>query len=262
MKPRLLPLTIFILAIALMDRGFELAGISWVQSSQASDAKKVEAKPEAKTEAKADAKTDEKAEGHGDAKEEKGEIAVPKYSTVKPAENIPVFTTGEKEILEKLSDRRQQLDKWQADLDLREKLIEASSKKLDEKIAELKNIQADTDMLLKSYNEREDAKIKSLVKIYENMKPKEAAAIFNEMDLDISIDIIDNMAEKKASPIIAAMDEKRARKITEEIAIRNSLKEAEGKRNLNISKAEIAPVIAPAAPVPAPAPVAPAQAAQ
>mgnify|MGYP000119544283 FL=1 len=79
------------------------------------------------------------------------------------------------------------------------------------------------------------------------MKPKDAASIFNEMDMDITLDIIDQMAEKKASPIIAAMDTKNARKITEELALRKSLKEQQSKNNVADSAEQAA---APAGPCP------------
>lgn len=255
MKPRLIPVTIFILSIALADRAFDTLDINWVQSSNASAPKAEEKKEVPKEEAAAG---EEGGHGEGEKTEEKKEEK-PKFSTVKPVEKIPEFTRGEKEILEKLSDRRLELEKWQNDLEIKEKMIGVSSQKLDEKIAELKQIQADTDVLLKSYNEQEDSKLKSLVKIYEAMKPKDAAGIFNDMDMDITLDIIDRMAEKKASPVLAAMDTKRARKITEELALRRSLKEAAAKRNLaagkDIADASAASA-APTAPAPAPAPAA------
>jgi flagellar motility protein MotE (MotC chaperone) len=250
MQPRLIPVTIFILSLALADRAFDTLGISWVQSSKASAPKAEEKKEEATADAHG-----------GESKEEKKKVEKPKFSTVRPAEKIVEFTRGEKEILEKLSDRRAELEKWQNDLEIKEKLVAVSSQKLDEKITELKQIQADTDILLRSYNEQENAKLRSLVKIYEAMKPKDAAAIFNEMDMDITLDLVDMMAEKKASPIMAAMDTKRARKITEELALRRSLKEAAAKRNVAAAK-DIAdasavntlavPGSAPVAAVPAP----------
>ena len=243
MKARIIPVTIFVLSIALADRAFDTLGISWVQSSKAADAKPADPKavpadPKAAPADSnaADAKPADAGADAGKKDDKKKEDDKPKFSTVKPVEKIPEFTHSEKEVLEKLSDRRAELEKWENDLEIKQKMIEVSSQKLDGKIAELKQIQSDTDVLLKSYNEQEDAKLKSLVKIYEAMKPKDAAAIFNEMDMDITLDIIDRMAEKKASPIMAAMDTKRARKITEELALRRSLKEAAAKRNLAASK--------------------------
>ena len=218
MNLRVIPVLIFIMALSLADRSFDLLGLSWVQQSEAS-APKAEAK-------------------EGDAKaEEKKPEEKKAFSTTKPVENVQTFTKGEKEVLEKLSARREELTKWENDLEIKQKLIEASSQKLDEKLAELKGIQEDTAVLLKEYNAHEDTKIRSLVKIYEGMKPKDAAEILNEMDLDISLEIIDKMSERKASGVIAAMDTKRARKITEEIALQRSLKEAQGKRNLSLSDA-------------------------
>ena len=227
MKFRLIPVTILILGMAVVDRASNVFDIEWVQSSKASSAP-----TEKKEDAKEDSSHGEESDGHGEAKKEEKKPEKPKFSTVKPAENIPQFTQGEKEVLTNLSARREELEQWEADLEVKQKLLEASSQKLDEKIAELKAIKTDAEVLLQSYNEHEDAKIRSLVKIYEAMKPKDAASIFNEMDMDITLEIIDKMAEKKASPIIAAMDTKNARKITEELALRKSLKEQQSKNNV------------------------------
>ena len=68
--------------------------------------------------------------------------------------------------------------------------------------------------LLAQYNEKEDAKIHSLVKIYENMKAKDAARIFDEVEMPILLLVIDKMSEKKIAPILAEMEPKKAKQIT------------------------------------------------
>jgi flagellar motility protein MotE (MotC chaperone) len=50
------------------------------------------------------------------------------------------------------------------------------------------------------------------------MKPRDAAAIFNEMDLAILLPIVDRMKELKAAPVLAAMEPDRARRLTSELA--------------------------------------------
>ena len=60
--------------------------------------------------------------------------------------------------------------------------------------------------------------IKSLVKIYEGMKPDEAAAIFNELDMPILLDVIGKMSERKVALVLANMNPKRARDVTQELA--------------------------------------------
>lgn len=165
---------------------------------------------------------EEKDGGHGDAKAEKKTQDTIYVHQEKPEEKLPQFNDSEKVILEKLAARRAELDAWQKDLEMKEQLIGASSKKLDGKLEELKNLKAETEKLLAQYNEKENAKIKSLVKMYEAMKPASAASIFEEMDMAILLEIVDKMAEKKASPVLAKMSPAKAKEVTEELARQRS----------------------------------------
>jgi len=68
------------------------------------------------------------------------------------------------------------------------------------------------------YNEKENMKIASLVKIYENMKPKDAAKIFEELDMPILLQVVNVMKESKVAPILSAMDPVKAKEISTEFA--------------------------------------------
>ena len=58
----------------------------------------------------------------------------------------------------------------------------------------------------------------ALVKVYESMKPRDAAAIFNEMDLPVLLQVVDRMKDTKAAPVLAAMQPDRARLLTSQLA--------------------------------------------
>jgi len=68
--------------------------------------------------------------------------------------------------------------------------------------------------------------MKSLVKIYENMKPKDAAPIFEQLDMDVLLDIVDRMKEAKVAPILAQMNPAKAKEVTDELAKRHELSQA------------------------------------
>ena len=55
-------------------------------------------------------------------------------------------------------------------------------------------------------------------KIYENMKPKEAAKIFEQLDMPILLDVVERMKEQKVSPILAEMEPSKAKTVTTEMA--------------------------------------------
>ena len=126
-------------------------------------------------------------------------------------------------MLEDLLGRRTLLDKWERDIDMREKLLAATELRIDEKINELKAITDNIQGLIDQFNTREDEKITSLVKIYETMKPKDAARIFNELEIKILIEVLSRMREANAALILAKMNSSRAKIVTSELAVRNIL---------------------------------------
>ena len=128
------------------------------------------------------------------------------------------FTAVEIELLQSLSKRRDELDRWEANIQIKEATLDATQKRIDEKIQQIEAMKKQVAELLAKYNTQEDAKIKSLVKIYENMKPTDAARIFDEVEMPILLLVIDSMSEKKASPILAAMNSKKAKQLTVELA--------------------------------------------
>lgn len=134
------------------------------------------------------------------------------------------FTSpAEIEVLESLTRRREDLDKREAALDMREKLLQTTEQRLDQKLAEVQKVQADIKTSVRTLNDQEAAQIASLVKVYEAMKPKEAAAIFQGLDRTILIDVSARMREAKMSAILAAMDPEKAREVTVMLAKRTQI---------------------------------------
>ncbi|MDR3438527.1 hypothetical protein [Telmatospirillum sp.] len=139
----------------------------------------------------------------------------------------PTFTQNEIDVLQKLAERRESLDARQRDLDLRENMIKAAESRIDKKIAEMKTLQANVEGMLKQVDDQDDGKMKSLVKIYENMKPKDAAKIFEKLDMPILLGVITHMKEQKVAPIMEQMEPSSAKQLTDAIAMRRATK-AEG----------------------------------
>jgi flagellar motility protein MotE (MotC chaperone) len=65
--------------------------------------------------------------------------------------------------------------------------------------------------------------MRSLVKIYENMKPKDAAKIFEQLDMGIMLEVVERMKEQKVAPILAEMNPVKARELTSELAQRRQM---------------------------------------
>lgn len=128
------------------------------------------------------------------------------------------LTRSEIELLKELSKRRETLDKEKADLNVREQVLKATENKIDKKVSELKTLQTQLEELMKQYKQKENSKILSLVKIYEAMKPKDAAKIFNELEMPVLLKVVSNMKEIKVAPVIASMDPVKARELSIELS--------------------------------------------
>lgn len=216
MKLKVLPITIAACFLLIAVKTVEVAGLFKASSQEETSLSEIE------TASGAPAKKEDDAHGGGEEKKKEPEEPKTVHDTA-PAENVPQHNKSEKMILEKLAARRAELEAWSKDLEMKEELINASSKRLDKKLANLKQLKEQTETLLAQYKEQDDAKIRSLVKMYEAMKPASASAILEEMDMSIVLEIVDKMAEKKASLILSKMSPKKAKQITEYLARQRSL---------------------------------------
>jgi len=133
------------------------------------------------------------------------------------------FNEAEIKLLQKLSERRDALDRTQRELAQREALLQAADKRLDDKIAELNAIKAELQGLLTRRNDQEDGRLKSLVRIYEAMKPKDAAQIFDKLDMNVLLGVVERMKENKVAPILASMQPDRAKAVTDMLADRREI---------------------------------------
>jgi flagellar motility protein MotE (MotC chaperone) len=145
-------------------------------------------------------------------------------STLMPSD-APVAAPGtdvksETDLLAQLTQKRKELDARSAELDQREALLKAAEDRINTKVDELTTMRSDLEKLLDLQKTKDDAQLNSLVKIYEDMKPKDAAAIFNSLDPAVLLEVTGRMKEAKMAPILAAMDQGRARMLTVKLSER------------------------------------------
>lgn len=133
------------------------------------------------------------------------------------------YSEAEVRVLQSLSRRRDVLDRRESEIDMLETLLSAAEKRIDQKIAKLKKIEDTIQTSLKQYDEQEEAQMKSLVKIYESMKPKDAARIMQQLDMAVLLEVSERMREQKMAAILARMDSQMAKAITMELATRRAL---------------------------------------
>jgi len=117
-------------------------------------------------------------------------------------------------LLQRLGERRAELDKREADLAMRESIVTAAEQKLDERTKQLEDLQAQVNALVDQKQAAEDAAFKAIVQMYETMKPKDAAKIFDTLDPAVLIKVARAMDPRKMSPILATMSPETAQRLT------------------------------------------------
>lgn len=241
-KLRLLPILILVAglgtaakAVGIWTELRSFVGVTEVlaQETDAEEAEQIDADEAVDGEDAADAPENDD-EATGEDGEEQASVAkdtdgeVEERQAPRPRETGPQFSRAEIEMLQSLMERRETLDLRARELDIRVNLLSAAELRIDEKIVQLKSIEATIQELLARHDDQEEKKLRSLVRIYESMKPKQAARIFEELDIDILIDVAERMNERKFAPILAQMNPERAKTVTVEIRTRRQLPETGG----------------------------------
>ncbi|MDP2696675.1 MotE family protein [Thalassospira sp.] len=134
-----------------------------------------------------------------------------------------LFTQEEIDLLQNLSVRRAELTRKEQRLDERESLLAAAEARIDAKIEEMKTLQTAIEGLVETKEAQEDDRIKKLVSVYEKMKPKDAARIWNELDMEILLQVALGMREANTAAVLAEMTPDRARALTTELAYKQDI---------------------------------------
>jgi flagellar motility protein MotE (MotC chaperone) len=125
---------------------------------------------------------------------------------------------AERAVLLDLRQRRQELDARDAALSVRESILAAAEQKLMGRVEELSALQNKLQDLEAAREQRDEAGWQGLVKLYEAMKPRDAATIFNDLQMPVLLSLVDRMQERKAAPVLAAMNPDKARDVTAQLA--------------------------------------------
>jgi flagellar motility protein MotE (MotC chaperone) len=142
-----------------------------------------------------------------------------------PLENDRPVSPAERAILESLQKRRAELDARAHELDVREDLLRAAEKRVAGRIDELKDLEARVSATLQQKDEGEAARFKNVVTMYENMKAKDAAKIFDGLDIRILLEVAKEINPRRMSDILALMAPENAQRLTIELAVRSAQKD-------------------------------------
>ena len=231
--PRILPLVGVavggVLAINALAGARDLPDlISGARAFAEDAAKPVKGKKAGKAEAKAPAAADAFATA-GAGKDAAANVALPPPTIQPKGVCAPTaaelakeagLSPAELQVLQQLGARRGQLDQREADLSTQLALLAAAEAKLDAKTKVLAGLKADVQNLLAQANGREAAEVDRLVKVYESMKPKDAAARMAILEDSVRLPIAAKMKERALAQVVGQMPPAEAKKLTEGLARR------------------------------------------
>ncbi len=120
----------------------------------------------------------------------------------------------ERRILERLAARRAELEQREREFELRESVIAAAEAKLAQQFEEFEKERAEIAALREERDAASAEEIEALVSAYERMKPREAAAIFNDLDATILLSVASQMRTQALAGVLAEMQPVKARALT------------------------------------------------
>ena len=156
------------------------------------------------------------------------------------------LSPAELQVLQSLGTRRGELDQREGDLDTQVQLIAAAEAKLDARIKEMNGLKDDINGLLGQADQQQEAETARLIRVYEAMKPKDAAGRISLMDDSVRLPMAAKMKERALSAILVQMSPEDAKSLTEKLA-----KRVGGAAAITNARAALNPPAAPAVASPA-----------
>lgn len=220
-----------VLDILEISSSLDVIGIRSISAQEhgAEEPKEGEKKKDDAPKSEEQAKGEKKSEAKSEEDPKKDDLISQQVEKPSEGEKDPdapkvYFTKTELDLLQSLSARKKELEDREKSISLKENSLSVIESNISSKLKELQDLQNQLNDILKQYEQKEDDKIKSLVKVYENMKPNEAAKIFDQLQMSILLEVAVSMKEAKLAQIIAKMDTYKAKELTVELANRRKVK--------------------------------------
>jgi flagellar motility protein MotE (MotC chaperone) len=174
--------------------------------------------------------------GRGDPADITGTVAAKKEEAPKPAapatetprpdgvvvypEQSAPISASERAILERLQSRRQELEARAREIEIRESLLKSAEKRIEGKVEEMKAVESRISTATGAKSEIDAARFKGIITMYEGMKPKDAAKVFDRLEMSVLFEIASQIAPRKMSDILGLMQAEAAERLTVEMARR------------------------------------------
>jgi flagellar motility protein MotE (MotC chaperone) len=141
----------------------------------------------------------------------------------KPPVDVVDQSPAEIDVLKQLAGRREELEKRSKDLDTREALMKITEQRVDLKIKEMQTLRTQVQSLLNQASEAQQVQLDNLVKIYETMKPEDAARIFDTLEMPVLMGVVQKMKPAHTALIMAKMSPDKAKEVTTNLTKQDQL---------------------------------------
>lgn len=126
----------------------------------------------------------------------------------------------EVQVLQALGARRAALDARGEAMETEDALMLAAEQRLNERVAELRQLETTVADLLGQLDEAQEQRLVALVDVYQRMRAREAAAVFDGLEDDVLVQVASRMRQANLAEIMGRMDPVRARQLTTMLADR------------------------------------------
>jgi flagellar motility protein MotE (MotC chaperone) len=130
------------------------------------------------------------------------------------------LSQAEVQVLQALSTRRAELDARGEAMGTQDGLMLAAEQRLSERLAELRALETHVNDLLGQLDEAQEQRLASLVDVYQRMRAKDAATVFDGLENDVLVQVASRMRQANLAEVMGRMDPNRARALTQMLADR------------------------------------------
>ncbi|MBI1252298.1 MAG: hypothetical protein GC189_12600 [Alphaproteobacteria bacterium] len=130
------------------------------------------------------------------------------------------LSQSEVQVLQALGARRQTLDARAAEIETRAELLNAAERRMNDRLTELRRLETTVNDLLGRLDESQETRMTALVDVYQRMRAKDAAEVFDALDDDTLILVASRMRQQNLAEVMGRMQVPRARRLTQLLAER------------------------------------------
>ncbi len=159
-------------------------------------------------------------EHHPEVAPEGAAAAAPNQCAPATLAEMAGLSQAEVQVLQALSARREALDQRASQVETQDELMLAAEQRLDQRLAELRQLESTVNELLGHLDEAQEQRVAALVDVYQRMRAKDAATVFDGLNDDVLVQVASRMRQANLAEVMGRMDPARARRLTEMLADR------------------------------------------